>query len=323
MKFTKKDKKRIYVFFALLFIGLFSMQMGWLSVIGINPSPYLPSYQSGYEIAPGTEVYVKITTRIVMTHATTDLIVNMYDASGHFIDTCTTSSGVGTFSSQYQVGSSVWLQGRQAAPASADPYITPLTEFTVSSAGESADTVVLKNAATGDAILWFRDVSGSAATMVIRNGFDNNTIASTAEYVNTTDDAIKVSLTVVSADCYYGGEDFTDMVTGRQYDCGVFFVWKGTVPQLWQVAPKYTFSDPTNVYYIWEISSGIFYDSNGNIGDRTVTAVFSVTAGNTFADDATLVLDINDMIDISQLGGAGCLIDGGSTAVTPITTKIA
>lgn len=323
MKITKKDKKNLYTIFALGMIALFAVQMGWLEGFGISPIAGLPAYQAAYDVPEGTEVYAKITTRILLTHATTDLIVNMYDESGDFLDTVTTSSGVGTFSSQYKVGQSVWLQGRQAAPATADPYVTPLTEFIVSPAGESADTVVLKNAQTGVAILWFRDVSGADATMVIRNGFDNVSITGAANYINTTDSAIKVSLTVTSTDCYYGAEDFTDMVTGRTYDGGVFFVWKGTVPQLWEVSPKYTFSDPTNVYYIWEISAYIFYDSNGNIGDRTVTAVFSVTSGNTFADDATLVLDINDIIDTTQLGSSGCLIDGGSTAVTGITTKIA
>jgi len=323
MKFTKKDKKRAYMIFGVIFIAIFAMQMGWLQGVGIAPSPYLPAYQSGYEIPVGTEVYVKITIRDELTNAAGgNAIVNMYDESGAFIDTCTTASGVGTFSGQYPVGDSVWLQCRPAAPATADPYITPLTEFIVSPAGESADTVVLKNAATGMAILWLKDVSAANLTMSISNGFDNATISDPTEnYLNATDSAIRVSITVNSADCFYGASDFTDQVTHKAYDCGVFFVWKGTFPQLWEVAPKYTFSDPTNVYYIWEMSQGIFYDSNGNVADKTATAVFSVT--DTFVADTAVVLDIVDIIDIAQIGGAGCLVHGGATGVTAITTKIA
>ena len=323
MKITKKDKKRLYWLFGAAFIFLFVAQMGWLQQYGImRPSDYL-GLQSGYTNVPvGTEVYCKITTRTLLSLSTSDLIVNMYDASGNFIDTVTTSSGVGTFSGMYLVGSSVWLQARQAAPASADPYVSPLAEYIVSSAGESADTVVLKNAATNEAILWLQDV-GDDDGMVIRNGFDNNTITSTVQYINTTDDAVKVSLTLSTSNVFYGCTDFKDMITGRQYDGGVFVMWKGTVPQLWSDAPKYTFSDPTNVYYIWEISPGIFYDANGNLADRSVTAVFTVTAGNTFAADATVVIDIFDMVDLAQLGSSACLIDGGSGGITAITTKIA
>lgn len=319
-KFTKKEKRNVMWGMILIFGILFAAEMGFIPQIG-KPSTWL-NPQTEYIIDEGTEVYVKITTRLMLGLGTTDLIVNMYDMDGNFIDTCTTSSGVGTFSGMYAVGREVQLQGRQAAPATADPYVTPVLTFIVSPAGESADTVVLKNKATAEAILWFKDVSASAATMVIRNGFDNNTISSTVQQFNTTDDAFKVSLTVVSSNCYYGGDSFTDMITGRAYAGGVFLQWKGTATQLWENVPDYTFSDPTNIYYVWKISDGIWYDANGDISARTVTAVISITAGNTFADDASVTIDIFDLLDLSQMGSSGMFVDGGATAVTAISTDI-
>ncbi len=319
-KFTKKEKRNIQIGLILIFGILVAAEMGYIPQIG-QPSQWLAP-QAEYVVDEGTEVYVKITTRLMLGLGTTDLVVNMYDEAGNFIDTVTTSSGVGTFSGMYAVGREVQLQGRQAAPASADPYITPLTAFIVSNAGESADTVVLKNKATKDSILWFKDVSGSAPTMVIRNGFDNNTISDTTQQLNTTDDAFKASLTVASSNCYYGADSFTDMITGRSYAGGVFLYWKGTVTQQWENVPTYTWSDPTNTHYVWKIADAIWYDANGDISSRTVTAVISITAGNTFADDTSVTIDMFDMIDLSQMGSSGCLIDGGSTGVTAISTDI-
>jgi hypothetical protein len=324
-KFTKKEKRNL--FYAILLVGVFLVAAEMQFIPGVpQPSTWL-NPQAEFNYVPGTEVYVKITTRLYLTLATSNVIVNMYDMAGGFLDTVTTSSGVGTFSGMYLVGDEVQLQARPAAPATSDPYITPLSTWVVSSAGESADTVVLRKASDDTAILWLKDAAGTegvnGATMILRNGWDNQTISNAVNLeMNTTDDAFKATLTLTATNVYWGGDDFTDMITGRQYICGVFLVWKGTATQPWADAPDYEFSDPTNIYYVWKISEGLFYDTNGDLTSRTVTAIFTVTSGDSFANDPTVIIDMNDMIDLSQMGSASCFVDGSSITITAITTAI-
>jgi hypothetical protein len=324
VKKNENAKKALYVGAAIFIIGLVAMQLGLLTGIGIRPWG-APS-QSGYNIPEGTSVYCKITTRIMLGLTTTDLAVNMYSMDGKFVDTCTTSTGVGTFSTMMTVGTHVLLQARQAAPATSDPYVTPTEEYVVPSAGQSADTVALQSVVTGEAILWCRDISASNPTMSIRNGFDNNTISSAQNYLNTTDYAFKVTITVVSSNCYYGCPDFTDMISGNVYRGGVWVVWKGLAQQNF-ANYDYTFSDPTNIYYIWKISDGIWYDSNAQtFTSRSCSAYISiVNPADTFNADATVIIDVFDMMYLvgGTVGSAGCFVDGGSTGVAAITTKIA
>jgi len=247
----KKDQTKVYALILLAAFG--ALQLGYLSPLGFGPIDFMAGFDDGeVEVDEGIEVYVKITTRVLLAHSTTDLAVNMYDEAGNFIDTVTTSSGVGTFSGQYNPGTYVWLQARQAAPASADPYMTPLQKYLIPTAGESADTVSLKNADTGESIMWIRDCTATP-TMVIRNGFNNQTVsdATNLEF-NTTDTGFTAELTAATANTYYGSEDMVDMVTGKSYIGGVFLVWKGTATQPWAASstPTYTFADPTNIWYV-------------------------------------------------------------------------
>jgi hypothetical protein len=325
-KFTKKEKRNL--FYAIMFVGVFLVAAEMQFIPGVpQPSTWL-NPQAEFNYLPGTEVYVKITTRVLLGLGTTDLIVNMYDMSGNFMDTCTTSSGVGTFSGMYLVGDSVQLQARQAAPATADPYISPLSEWVVSSAGESADTVVLRSVVDDKAILWLKDAAGAegatGGTMILRNGWDNQTISDAVNNeFNTTDSAFKATLTLAASNTYFGGDDFVDMITGRQYKGGVFLFWKGTASQSWANTPDYTFSDPSNIYYVWKISDGLYYDANGAMTTRTVTAVISITAAaGSFADDATVIIDICDLLDISQMDTSAMFVDGGATTITAITSAI-
>lgn len=323
MKFSKNEKKWIKIM-ALLTLAVFA-----LNYFGYIDLPFLPA-QSGYDTGGDTdvtyEVYAKITTRVLLSKSTTDIAVNMYDMDGNFIDTVTTSSGVATFGMMLEVGRHVQLQGRPAAPATADPYITSLTEWVVPTAGESADTVSLRNVATGESIMWLRDVGSSAPTFTVRNGFDNHTLTGTAatSYLNTTDDAIKVTLTVATANTYYGGESFTDMETGKVYLGGVWFVWQGTVTQDFTDF-DYTISDPTNIYYIWKLSDGIYYDSDGDIAAKSVTALITLQSGSTFTADSSISLDCYDLmwLNSGDISSSACFINGGSIDVTAVASKIA
>lgn len=308
-------------YLALLAIVAFvgAWQFGYLAPYGLTP------FLSGYQTPPpdeDIEVFCKITTRILISSATSDLIVNMYDASGEFLDTVTTSSGVGTFTGLYNPGAHVWLQARQAAPASADPYVTPLSEWVVPLAGESADTVALRNVLTGESILWLRDVTSTAPTLVVRNGWNNATVSSTVQQFNTTDNQFTISLTLSVANTYYGAEDYTDMKTGRQYDGGIFFMWKGTSgTQSWDQTPKYTFADMTNVWYVWEVSAaGMYYDANDLTYAFVSYTVQVTSAQGTFNDDTGITLDVYDMLDLSQVGTSSMFVDGGAVAVTGVST---
>ena len=78
-KFTKKEKKMYAYAIIAIFGFLFAAQMQWIPGVS-QPSTWL-NPQTGYEFETGTEVYAKITTRTLLTLATTDLIVNMYDMS--------------------------------------------------------------------------------------------------------------------------------------------------------------------------------------------------------------------------------------------------
>lgn len=325
MKLTKKEKSWLVKFAAFSLIFVVALQTGLLSQFGLDPI----GFQSGYDedrTQPVTyEVYCKITTRTLLSKSTVDVVVNMYDLDGNFIDTVTTSSGIGTFGMMLPVGTHVLLQARPNTPASADPYITPVSEWVVPSAGESADTVSLRNVETDESILWLRDVASSAPSFTVTDGLGNSVSDKTKNYFNTTDNALKISLTLSVSNTYYGAEDFVDYETGKEYAGGVWFVWKGTTTQAF-TNYDYTFSNPDNVYYIWKISDGIFYDVNGNVADASVSATIPLQSGSTFSTDATVVLDCYDMLWLNGNGApqdANAFINGGAIDVSAITTKVA
>lgn len=319
MKFSKKDRSRLYMLAGIFIIGMFAIQMGWLSAWGIKP---FFTFQSALD-EDQIDVYIKINTKVTISKAAGGSdVINMYDANGAFLDTVTCSSGVGTFPTMQPQGRHVWLQSRIAAPATADGYVTPLAEFYVPTGADAGDTVSLISVATGESTIWTRDVTSSAPTLVVRNGWNNATVSSTANQFNTTDDHFTITLTLSTSNTWYGAQDFTDMETGRVYDGGIFFMWKCTSgTQSWVDLPKYTFSDMTNIWYVWEISAaGIYYDAN-DLPKRIVSWTNSVTTTQgSFNDDSGITIDIYDIIDVALLGQAACFIDGGGVAVTGVST---
>lgn len=321
VKLTKKDKSRGMIV-ALFFIGFLALaQLGLLKQWGINPFWTM----AGFTTTTGgqVDVYVKINTKVTISHAAGGSdIVNMYDVNGNFIDTVTCSSGVGTFGNMEPQGRHVWLQSRIAAPATADGYVTPLQEFYVPTGADAGDTVSLISVATGESTIWTRDVTSGAPTLVVRNGWNNATVSSAVQQFNTTDDSFSLTLVLAVANTWYGAADFVDMETGRSYDGGIFFMWKGTSgTQNWATTPKYTFGDMTNIWYVWEISStGIYYDADAMEYRICAWTVSVTSAQGTFNDDTGITLDIYDMIDLSQVDTSAMFIDGGAVAVTGVST---
>lgn len=319
----KKDKPKFYAL--LILIGFFgAMQLGYLTAFGLAPI----DFQAGYGEPPvEVEVYVKITTRVLLSSATTDIAVNMYDSetATEIIDTTTTASGIGTFTGLYNPGEIVWLQARQAAPATADPYVTPLAKWVVPSAGESADTVALRNVNTGASILWVRDVTGTAPTLVVRNGWNNNTVSSTdtTNSFNITDSGFIATLSLTASDTYYGAEDFTDMKTGKAYAGGTWLVLKTNNTHDF-TDYDYIISDTQYNYYIWKMTDEIYYDADGDLSKKAVTLNIQLLSGSTYSEDSSMVFDCYDFLKLTggMVVSNADFIDGGAVAVTAVTTVV-
>lgn len=250
-----------------------------------------------------------------------DQIVRVYKLDGGtfvLLEQVTTSSGTITLTRMYWTGSDIYLQARQAAVASADPYVSPIVKRTIpsSSSAEFSDTAAL------DAI-YVRDVTGTAPTLAVKDASGNAISDNSANYFNLTDSTFQVTLTTIDADTFYGPEDFIDENTGKTYDGGVFFVWKGTAAQPF-VNFKYTWSDPTNVYYVWDLADYIVDDSNAGLATDILT-LFLATDGSNLNADGTVILDVYDIIELhgGSILSASDLIDGGGVGVSAITTKSA
>jgi hypothetical protein len=140
-------------------------------------------------------------------------------------------------------------------------------------------------------------------------------------YLNTTDTSFTVQLSAIDDDTFYGPEDFTDWKTDDVYDGGVFFVWKGTVAQPFD-SYVYTWSDPTNVYYVFLVADHLV-DALSESGDDIVSVMVS-TDGSSLVADATVILDVYDIIQMRAAGmSSSDLINGGGADVSAITTKVA
>jgi hypothetical protein len=311
----RKDKERLKLLTVAGVIFMIALQGGFLTSFGLNPIAF-----NSNPLVPGggIDVYVKINTKNSISKATCDLIVNLYDMNGDFVDTVTTSSGLGTFGVMLKTGQSYQVQARQAAPATTTYYLSPLTRVTVPTGAEAGDTVSFEP-------LFVDQVTTSNPTMVIRNGFNNVTVDdNTVDYFNTTDTGATVTILNSVANTYYGCDTFTDMKTGKQYMGGVWILWKGTANQPWDTTPDYAAYDQTYSWYVWRMDR-LPYDSNGDISLRTSSLVLSV-GSDTFTSDATVVIDAFDMFCLTDwLGGSysAAFVDGHSVGVTAITTKVA
>jgi hypothetical protein len=245
-----------------------------------------------------------------------DIIVRVYNAEMQLLEQATASSGTATLTRQYLSGSVLWLQARQGDVAAADPYVSPAVERKVfhSSSLEATDTVSVDP-------VYVRDVTATAPTIKVWDVGGAAISDNSANYFNTTDSTFTVQISAIDDDTWYGPEDFTDWKTGYVYDGGVFFVWKGTVAQPFDNY-VYTWSDPTNVYYIFAVSNSLKDDTSVSSDD--IVSVMLSTDGSALVADATVTLDIIDIIQIRAAGmSASDMIDGGGITPTAITTKVA
>jgi hypothetical protein len=326
VKLTKNEAKYVKIFLLFSILFMFSMQMGWLSAYGINPMQ-IPTGDPQDPIDPAFEVYTKVYTRTLLDESTADLIVNMYDASGNFLDTCTTSSGVGTFSGQYRVGQVVYLQARQAAPATATEYISALTAFKVPTAGESADTVTLVNSETGQSIFWLRDVAASAITLQVQNS-SGYTLGGTSAY-NYTDaeGSTSIKIIITDADDFYGGHDFIDYDTADhdEWVGGIWVVLRSNLSDDAWADTYTTFGTPSYMYYVWHFDTYLFKETGSSLDRESLVFDLSLTGSATFTVDQAMVWDVFDLCQI--IGGGitsiGQFEDGGGTSVAANTTYVA
>jgi hypothetical protein len=235
---------------------------------------------------------------------------------GDFIEQVTTSSGVITFSKMYWSGTQILIQARQADPDSADPYVSPAVARVVPH-GASLDT--------GDTVsldpIYVRDCTATGPTLKIWDVGGHAILDNSANYLNTTDNLLTIQISAIDDDTFYGPEDFTDLKTGRKYDGGVFLVWKGTVTQSFE-GYKYHWSDPVNVYYVWEVSDYLVDDTTISTDDIISIQLATTGSANLVADTA-VVIDVYDLIWLESQLSSTDLIDGGAATVTAVTTKVA
>lgn len=244
-----------------------------------------------------------------------DQIIRVYNADGQLLEQVTTVSGTVTLTRQYLSGSVLYMQARQADVATADPYLSPVVERKVfhSDSLEATDTVSVDP-------IYVRDVTATNPTLKVWTVDGGAVLDASADYLNTTDTTVTVQVSAIDDDTWYGPEDFTDWKTDNVYDGGVFFVWKGTVAQPFD-SYIYTWSDPTNVYYVFLIADHLV-DDVSDAGDDIVIVQIS-TDGSALNADATVVLDVYDIIQIRAAGMTSSdLVNGGAADVTAVTTKV-
>ena len=244
----------------------------------------------------------------------------------------TTSSGSIQVPGPIYSNSYLWAQPRAAAPDAADPYLGKIVRFHVPSAAsggyDANDDVTFT--------LWVRDATATSPTFAVKDGAGATIDDNSADYFNTTDTTFQILLNTIDADTWYGGENqevngehpyIIDYATGDLWEQGVFFVWKGTVSQPF-TSYTYTFSDPTNIYYVWRIADYIVDDSLTTEVDDIFSSMLG-TDGSSLNADATVVLDVYDMLKVGTgLAWRGAtsssdLLNGVSLDVTAITTKVA
>lgn len=325
-----KDRKRLGYIIGALLLFTFSMQMGWLAQFGINPITFNP-------IIPldADDVYFKVSVKESLgAYAAEDINVNVYgDAAGTlYLGSATASSGVASFTGfMVKEGQHVWLQGRQAAPASADGYITPLTEFVVGF-GDPTDTVTATNVEDGSQTLWVDNIHDSAEPHFAFFAPDLANLASgSVDNLTTNDLYFTMNIYIDDDECWYGAPDFTDCVDGKSYIGGIWVLMSG--------ADDYTFEQGAARHYMkWSVGSVIYHAWNFNVrlwqdslrtGDvNAITCTFTLANGADFDGGAdTLTLDVFDMY--YNAGGTGLVnpssanfIDGGALAPAAVTAYI-
>lgn len=323
-----------------IFAGICIALVFWFVLLPLMSIFLAPLFALWFRPATGIQCKLEIYVKEDLAKTTCDINVDLYTKDQSFAapggrtiqhptfgmlyegESATASSGKVTFAETYVTGMDIFVQARQAAPSSADPYMTPLRKITIPIDGvqEAGDTYSMGN-------LWVRDVSATAPTLTVKDQNDNAISDNTVNYINTTDTSITLTLSALDSDTWWGVETgdeslslqglnfpvLTDWQTGYKYaNC---FYWKGTVSQD-ITTPCLSFSDPTNIYYIF-IVSGFCDDSNVQTDDKIS---WTVAFGSAIIADSTVVLDA---FDVQRFDNIVSLQFSGKLNPTAITTKVA
>lgn len=338
MKFVTRKGKNI--------TGL--TQMGWVSVFVIAII-VIGGYNAGWfadtavqtaidsvldvetDITVGLDdVFFKVAVKEDLgAFASEDIIVNAYsDEIGTWLGSVTASSGLATFSaSQVQEGSYVWLQARQAAPASADGYVTPLAKYRVGN-GDATDTVSAYNAETGQSVIWVSNLHDSNvihANFTCIDGADLSIAAS--DNLTTGDTYFTFSVYMDDDECWYGAPDFTDMVNGDTYIGGIWFLMRFAADtyefEQGSARHHYAWTDLGYSYIAFNFDVRLWQDSL-RVGDfNTYSTQIKLANDADFDGGAdTILIDVFDMYKDTGGYSYGNFGNGGALDFSEITAYV-
>lgn len=324
MNAKQKEKLKAFLIMAIIFCG--AAQMGWLTSFGVHPFNLTGTGLVG----DPDNVYFKVSVKESLgAFASEDILVYVYqDVNGDvYLGSATASSGVASFTGfMVPEGSSVFLQARQAAPASADGYITPLEEFIVGT-GDAADTVTATSVITGQQTLYVDNLHDSAEPHFTFFAPDMANLASgSVDNLTTSDLYFTMNIYIDDDECWYGAPDYTDMVSGEKYIGGIWVLWSG--------ADDYTFTQGAArhyqkwsvgsvIYHAWNFDTRLWQDSlrTGDLNAATFT--FTLANGADFDGGAdTITLDVYDMMLDTGSWSTANFVDGGALAPAAVTAYI-
>ena len=319
-KLDEQDKNKVKTALIIVVLVAGAGQLGWLTYFGIEPLKF------GLEgiIPPPDDVFFKVNVKEDLgAYASEDVIVNAYTKSGStytYFDSATASSGIATFSgTSLPEGSHIWLQARQAAPASADGYITPIREFIVGQ-GDATDTVSVKDAITGESTLWVSNLHDSTEPIFSFEDIAGNSLsAGTADNLTTGDTHIIFTISIAEDECNYGAPDFTDVVNGDVYIGGIWVVLRTATDSYTfeQGSARYmhTWQDLTYEYYAFNFNVHLWQDSLRTGDINSFTTNLKLADGADFDGGANVwSMDVFDMMKVTSSIAIGDFIDGGALA---------
>jgi len=292
---------------AICLIGILTWGVGFGGFQQI--AQFFQKWTGGGQLGPFENVVFY--SKYAMSGSNADINWNIYDENGTFIESATASSGQVTIGTMLRGGQTIIIQAVANDPSDGvDPYLSPPIKVTVPMA-EAGDTVSLGT-------FYVYDVS-TAPTLSATDQDGNSVADATLNYINTTDTAVRVSITGVDEDTVFGlGEIIEYLETGDHYD-GLFLVWKGTVAQEFTDV-DYFHSDPSNVYYVWRL--GQIVNDADVPGDGSLTVSITVNGG--FTADSSVTITIVDMCKVQADGEpVWSALFSSDVAVTAITTKVA
>jgi hypothetical protein len=280
----------------------------------------------GNTVGDGDMVYPKVQVKESLgAYADEDIIVNAYSSPSGGFDTwlgsATASSGIATFGFQVEEGTTIYLQGRAAAPATADGYITPITQFIVGQ-GDDTDTVSCRNAQTNQDTLWVNNLHDSTEPLWNMTTIDSGQIllgSSRTDNLTTADLGFVFRISIADDDCWFGAADFTDGQSEKSYSGGIWLLIKsGTDSYSFDAGAArehISWYEDGAYYYAWNFYVQLWQSSTLDNDQNTYTAVVYIAGGNDFDKGAsTLTCDVYDMKLVTGSPQVADFVDGGALA---------